>query len=68
MATSYEIGFTHGNRAGGTNNHKPGSQNIQQYNAGFQAGMAAYHAATSLQRAQAAWLNQPKATRGPRPE
>ena len=68
MATSYEIGFAHGNRAGGTNNHKPASLNLERYNAGFQAGMAAHHESTRLQRAQAAWLNLPKATRGPRPE
>ena len=67
MATSYEIGYSHCNRAGGTNNHKPGALNLEQYNDGFQAGMRAYHAATALQRAQDAWMNQPKATRGPRP-
>ena len=63
MATSYEIGYSHGNRAGGTNNHKPGALNLEQYNAGFQAGMSAYHAATALQRAQDAWMNQPNITR-----
>lgn len=68
MATSYEIGFSHGNKAGGTNNHKAGTLNLDQYNAGFQAGMTAFHKATALQRAQSAWLNQSKATRGPRPE
>lgn len=68
MATSQEIGFTHGNQAGGTHNYKPGHLNREQYDAGFQSGLAAYHEATRLQREQAAWLNQPKATRGPRPE
>ncbi len=68
MATSYEIGFSHGNRAGGTNNFKPGNLDAPQYREGFLAGTAAHHEATKLQRAKDAWRNQPKATRGARPE
>lgn len=73
MNKSYETGFEHGNSGNGTNGYKPGNRkggggSFIQYNAGFQAGWLAHHEATRKQREQQAWLNKPKATRGPRPE
>lgn len=73
MSKSYEIGFKHGASGNGTNGYKPGNrkpsgERYTQYNAGFSAGAAVYHAATRQRREQLAWLNKPKATRGPRPE
>ena len=73
MSKSYEIGFNHGNSGNGTNGYKPGNRKVDgerftQYSAGFQAGMSAHHEATRKQREQLAWLNKPRATRGPRPE
>lgn len=73
MSKSYQIGFDHGNTGATTSGYKPGNRSVggesrNQYDAGFQAGMAAYHDATRKQREQRAWLNKPKATRGPRPE
>ncbi|MBO1249427.1 hypothetical protein J1777_06190 [Comamonas denitrificans] len=73
MSKSYEIGFNHGNNYGSTNNYKPanrkaGGQSRRDYDEGFSAGMATHHESTRLEREQLAWLNKPKATRGPRPE
>ena len=73
MSKSYELGFSHGNNSGGTNNYRPanrkvGGQSLKDYGDGFSAGMAAHHEATRMERRQSAWLNQPKATRGERPE
>lgn len=73
MTKSYKIGFEHGKSGNGTNGYKPGNrkaggESFAQYSAGFQTGMSAHHEATRTQREQLAWLNKPKATRGPRPE
>jgi hypothetical protein len=70
---SYEIGFSHGNSGKRTSAYKPGQRKVggqsrAQYDAGFDAGTAAHHEATRLERQQLAWLNLPRATRGPRPE
>lgn len=73
MSKSYEIGFSHGNTYAGTLGYKPGNRKsggsaLREYDAGFDAGMSAHHESTRLQRAQLAWLNEPKKTRGPRPQ
>ena len=67
MATSYEIGYSHGNRAGGTNNHKPGALNLEQYNAGFQAGMSALSTLPHLCSALKTHGLISRRPRGPRP-
>ena len=65
MATSYEIGYSHGNRAGGTNNHKPGALNLEQYNAGFQAGerIPRCHISAARSRRMALISRRPRAAR-----
>lgn len=72
MSKSYATGFKHGSSGSGTNAYKPGKRkpggkSLAEYNAGFADGWMENHEATRKLRQELAWLNLPKATRGPCP-
>jgi hypothetical protein len=72
MTKSFDIGFSDAfDAAGSTNGYKPGNRKVggrslAEYDAGFQAGMMLHHEKCRPMSEYLAWLNQPKATRGPR--
>lgn len=74
MSKSFEIGFKSAfNAFGSTKAYKPGNrkvggQSLIDYDAGFEAAMLASHEKSRAMREWLAWLNEPKATRGPRPQ
>lgn len=66
-------GYNHASGHEGTTGYAPGNRVAggtarTEYDKGFMRGMSDRHEATAKDRAQLAWLNQPKATRGQRPE
>lgn len=63
MNKSFQIGFAHGNSANGTRGYAPANRladSKTQYDAGFQAGMAAHHEATASLRVELSKAQPPE--------